>query len=504
MATSILGQTAVRAAKLEVVTELPKTGKKNQIYLVPNKSSVSGDAYDEYIWINNTWEFLGNKSLELTIDSNLEPYSTNPVENGAIYWKFLGVGKDIEVNRNNIVVLTGRVNEVDGIAKGAEELTKVNEERINGVQATANEAKALVEGLTIVTKRMEVNVSQLQELNVVYSNKIRNLTTESTLNEIQNAFEPVEPDNGSISIVFPHVGYLIKGNKNSDDQDNPYSTIISVEIVKIDNKDCHKFMYIDNNRDLVTMTVYLAGITDCKVIERSVVSNINTIVDKINTLDKKFNSGTLRDLYISAGAKYNEATGFYELNGLTDITEEQMRVIYKYAGTPQVRGAFAYSKARTNLPMSGMYSGWLCDAMFYNCQNLEVAYLGNGQLSPTSYDEPFAYSEGDNCFYLCQKLKKIYGRIYQKNTWNLMFGECLALEEVRIAELYSSIQLSWSPNLSKESVQYMITNANPPSGAAVGSITITLHPTAYARLKDDADIVAALEAKGGIVTLVSA
>lgn len=85
-----------------------------------------------------------------------------------------------------------------------------------------------------------------------------------------------------------------------------------------------------------------------------------------------------------------------------------------------------------------------------------------------------------------------------------MFGECLALEEVRIAELCSSIQLSWSPNLSKESVQYMITNAKPLSGAAVGSITITLHPTAYARLKDDADIVAALEAKGGIVTLVSA
>ena len=61
-----------------------------------------------------------------------------------------------------------------------------------------------------------------------------------------------------------------------------------------------------------------------------------------------------------------------------------------------------------------------------------------------------------------------------------------------------------SPNLSKESVLCMITNANPPSGAAAGSIAITLHPTAYARLKDDADIVAALEAKGGIVTLVSA
>lgn len=226
--------------------------------------------------------------------------------------------------------------------------------------------------------------------------------------------------------------------------------------------------------------------------------------DNIYGYVSKMNSGTLRDLYISAGAVYNEQTGYYELNGLTDITEEEMRVIYRYAGTPQVRGAFAYSKARTNLPLSGMYNGWLCDVMFYGCPNLEVVYLGNRKSSPTVFDIPFVYTEGNNCFYLCNKLKKIYGRIYQRNTWSLMFGECFALEEVRVCDLYSSIKLSWSPNLSKESVQYMITNAKPLSGAAVGSITITLHPTAYARLKDDADIVAALEAKGGIVTLVSA
>lgn len=218
-------------------------------------------------------------------------------------------------------------------------------------------------------------------------------------------------------------------------------------------------------------------------------------------------SGTLRDLYISAGAVYNEQTGYYELNGLTDITEEQMRVIYKYAGTTQVKAAFAYSRARTNLPMTGMYNGYLEAYMFYGCDNLEVVYLGNRQFSPSVYDEPFVSVDGNNSFSLCQKLKKIYGKLmcYSPNiNWNLTFGDCAALEEVRIALLNSPIKLSWSPNLSKESVLYMITNANPPSGAAVGSITITLHPTAYARLKDDADIVAALEAKGGVITLVSA
>lgn len=219
----------------------------------------------------------------------------------------------------------------------------------------------------------------------------------------------------------------------------------------------------------------------------------------------KMSSGTLRDLYISAGAVYNEATGFYELNGLTDITEEQMRVIYKYAGTPQVKAAFAYSKARTNLPMPGMYNGILETDMFYGCSNLETVYLGYRQVTPIDFETPTIGYRGQDAFYLCKKLKYIYGRL-RIMTSNIgdTFGECLSLEEVRIYNLVYSIQISWSPNLSKESVQYMITNANPPSGAAVGSITITLHPTAYARLKDDADIVAALEAKGGIVTLVSA
>lgn len=501
MATSILGQTAVRAAKLEVVTELPEIGKKNQIYLVPNKSSVSGDIYDEYIWINDTWEFLGNKSLELTIDSNLKPDSANPVENSAIYWKFLGVNKDIEVNRNNIVVLTGRVNEVDGIAKGAEELTKVNEKRLNGIQATVNETKVSVEGLTTVTKRMEVNISQLQELNVVYSNKIRNLTTESTLNEIQNAFEPVEPDNGSISIVFPHVGYLIKGNKNSDDQDNQDSTIISVEIVKIDNKDCHKFMYIDNNRDLVTMTVYLAGITDCKVIERSVVSNINTIVDKINTFDKKFSSGTLRDLYISAGAKYNEATGYYELNGLTDITEEQMRVIWQ----EDLSGW--YRKGRTNLTRNIAYKGQ--DGGYSDGQKMSNICNENTNLEVFNLGSDFYASSSFVAFSGCTKLREVLPQYkivpYARSLGYNIFNNCPALQEVRFNMQYvtgGKVLFSESPLLSKESVLSIITTMG--SVPKENPFTITLHPTAYARLKDDADIVAALEAKGGVITLVSA
>lgn len=217
-------------------------------------------------------------------------------------------------------------------------------------------------------------------------------------------------------------------------------------------------------------------------------------------------SGTLRDLYISAGAVYNERTGFYELNGLTDITEEQMRKIYRYAGTPQVMASHAYSQIRTNFPSPGFYNGSVYDGMFY-ASKIEVINLGYKQIQPPTFLAPYVTLVGQNAFYLCKNLRIIYGRIEKHHTindWDLTFGECVKLEEVRIYRLGTSIKFSWSPNLSKESVLYMITNANPPSGAAAGSIAITLHPTAYARLKDDADIVAALEAKGGVITLVSA
>lgn len=300
---------------------------------------------------------------------------------------------------------------------------------------------------------------------------------------------------GAVSRKFPNPGDVMLRNASSHSV--PRGVIISVFQ---DTPGSYCILWSDG------MSIYEIGI-DLDSNEYggyNCYSPAKKLCDDIYDYASKLNSGTLRDLYVSAGAKYNEATGFYELNGLTDITEAEMRVIYKYAGTPQTKAAFAYSKARTNLPMPGMYNGTVYGAMFYGCPNLEVAYLGNRQSSQISYDVPLVYTEGNNCFYLCKKLKKIYGKIYQRNGWDLTFGDCLALEEVRIAELYSSIRLSWSPNLSKESVQYMITNAKPLSGAAVGSITITLHPTAYARLKDDADIVAALEAKGGIVTLVSA
>lgn len=218
---------------------------------------------------------------------------------------------------------------------------------------------------------------------------------------------------------------------------------------------------------------------------------------------------SLRDLYVSAGAKYNEATGYYELNGLTDITEEEMRKIYLLyiTNSPKAEHIVSWlsypNDFRTNIAPRVYYVSNIQNSIGGN-DVLEVLVLS---VSALYIQNLVATAHGS-----FPKLRRVIGYwVYANNNpskYNFSYGQpfsnCPLLEEIRMNSINKSHTFAVSPNLSKESVLYMITNANPPSGAAAGSIAITLHPTAYARLKDDADIVAALEAKNGVITLVSA
>ena len=50
----------------EIVSELPETGKTNILYLVAKAEAASGDGYDEYLYINNTWERVGSTDIDLS------------------------------------------------------------------------------------------------------------------------------------------------------------------------------------------------------------------------------------------------------------------------------------------------------------------------------------------------------------------------------------------------------------------------------------------------------
>ena len=314
---------------------------------------------------------------------------------------------------------------------------------------------------------------------------IQKLTTASTEAEIRKAFTEVNTK----TVLFPTPGSVI---------------------AKLDG----------GNRGIVVSL----GEPDATTLGRSIVvyygDGTYTIVVK-NDFTKVLvpwrKDSSLRDLYISAGAVYNERTGFYELNGLTDITEEEMRVIYNRwlidIGTNGAASGWLTlnNGERTNLPC--ITRSDIFQQLDNGISGLKVEVLRICAASTDDYTRVcYVGKTVAEAHQSMPKLRKVIG-VWQYNSpnptdFNFNYGQpfsnCPLLEEIRMKGINKSHTFAVSPNLSKESVLYMITNAKPLSGAAVGSITITLHPTAYARLKDDADIVAALEAKGGIVTLVSA
>ena len=231
----------------------------------------------------------------------------------------------------------------------------------------------------------------------------------------------------------------------------------------------------------------------------------------------------LRPLYIAAGAEYNDSgadktktapwgetvthkAGHYYLNGLGDITEEQMGAIYAanyYILSENISCLYFQSRIRTNICAKGTgwnngYSTTSARLAFYN-SSFEVAVVANPSWPS---DAVYCFQAGDvaTMFDFNHSLKRILGVINVQAATEVksMLSRCPELLSVKIKGLKNSIDIKNSPNFNKESVLYMIQNAIP-----VNAITISLHAEAYARLADDADIVAALEAQP-LISLVSA
>ena len=188
------------------------------------------------------------------------------------------------------------------------------------------------------------------------------------------------------------------------------------------------------------------------------------LCDDIYDYASKMNSSTLRDLYISAGAKYNEQTGYYELNGLTDITEEQMRVIYEktwgwWLHLPSLNG-FGSALPRTNIPcpdykIIAYASNISIHSIFSasgNDDNLEVVNL-RALYTPTGFDE-IKIVDFNWAFQTDKKIREVQGIINVKEArYDLNIGG--NIETINIKGLKVNIRFYNSQRLSKESVLYL-------------------------------------------------
>lgn len=257
------------------------------------------------------------------------------------------------------------------------------------------------------------------------------------------------------------------------------------------------------------VALYEIGVLEeAGVLSYTCTSPAKKLCDDIYDYASKMNSGTLRDLYISAGAKYNEATGYYELNGLTDITEEEMRTIYEetwgwWIALPNLSG-FGDASVRTNIPCPDYkrtYYQINCNlgssfSLTQSGDKLEVL-----NFIPLKYpSDTFTKLSIRNMNWMCQGNTKPLTIMGNFNVGNVPDNNSLNIggniKTINIRNLSKNIKFYNSNVLSKESVLYMINNS-----AATSAITIGLNKAVYDVMKDDADIIAALAEKTNI-TLV--
>ena len=220
------------------------------------------------------------------------------------------------------------------------------------------------------------------------------------------------------------------------------------------------------------------------------------------------------DLATSAGATFNSVSGYFELNGLTDISYEEMRAIYDASDGARClfknrEGMFAYSPTRTILPIVQPFASAFSTQITTMVYNSNIETCGFKIIGGTMPNLPFNVSASGftNLANTCERLKKIVGIVSISSVTNASnaitpFKNCYSLEDIQLKGLKVSISFGESSALSKDSLLYMINNE-----ASTGAITITLNASVYAKCQSGgewySDISTALAAHTN-VTLASA
>ena len=273
-------------------------------------------------------------------------------------------------------------------------------------------------------------------------------------------------------------------------------------------------------------------------LQLTVKDNGNIVLSNIQGQSKEFMPATpsgdpMHYAYEAAGAVYNDTgkdivkstpwadladddtdktvvhkAGYWYLNGLGDITNEQMRVIFietnnfmeDISQSAQARYCSLISRTHINPPMYHITTSRLrveyIDFMRTSI-NLESIIF---PVYKRSIDYCFRPKKITTAFSYCPNLKYIYGIINlcdcidQTNA----FYQSPNIRICQFNKLRLNLNINNLDSISSKSILYMIQNE-----AATSAITITLHTDAYARAMANADIVAALEAHPN-VSLASA
>ena len=194
----------------------------------------------------------------------------------------------------------------------------------------------------------------------------------------------------------------------------------------------------------------------------------------------------MRMLFETAGAIYNEETGFYQMNGIDDLTEADLMKAWMYHDVPV---SDAVSDANFSSRLNGettIRTNFKFYRFFRKCNVLNLYGQNKMEVFASDSidsDQPL-YIKGMSVFG-CNSMKKILGVIdvygVSKTTdiTNSGMNTSLSkLESIFFKRLNVSLNiLGNSPYISYESLAYLLEHASNTS-----PITITVHPTTYGYL----------------------
>lgn len=326
--------------------------------------------------------------------------------------------------------------------------------------------------------------------------------------------------------LTPGNGISIKGN------------VIGVTAITESESQPDTSLWLNPSEDEETDVTYNRSQIDAMVgakqdaLQLTVKDNGNIVLSNIQGQSKEFMPATpsgdpMHYAYEAAGAEYNDTgadivkttpwadladddadktvihkAGYWYLNGLGDITNEQIRNIYNttinFGISPSMGEALKMASVRTNFFLY-FRQGTSATEMyqtFYNA-NIEVGKIClRYNITSTIYNIRFFATSNHKTRHfigICDLQK-----ISSANNVQYAFDDCTLLKTINIKNLKVSLEFPNSSMLTTKSILYMINNEK-----ATSAITITLHADVYARAMANADILAALEAHPN-VSLASA
>ena len=195
-------------------------------------------------------------------------------------------------------------------------------------------------------------------------------------------------------------------------------------------------------------------------------------------------------LFENAGATFNDETGFYEMNGLTDLTEWDCINSYAFLRYSQNATVSTYlndlnfgtnadnRRIRTNFPFIGMFKCFN-KLSVYGQSKLEVLTFGN--LPGINTQDVYIKNKSIDLYRANTVLRKVLGVL---NVQNITAGTLDAYYKPNVLELLKIKALkinaaifSGTPFINYWSIRYLIDNASNTL-----PITITVHPTTYGYL----------------------